>query len=104
VLDDDEWNAAIIEFPELNDPETNFRYDLRSANAYMEPGKNRDGYFDNVAICKQFERLFKLLKHKTIFKNHKIVLLVDNARTHSEKKYDNTLLFKKSGTNCPYDN
>ncbi len=32
------------------------------------------------------------------------MLLVDNAGTHSAKKYDNTLLFKKSGTNCPYDN
>lgn len=38
-LDDDEWNAAIKEFSELNDPETNFQYDLRSANAFMEPGK-----------------------------------------------------------------
>lgn len=69
----------------------------------MEPGKNKDGYFDNEIILKQFERLFILLKFKTIFKNHKIVLIVDNARTHTAKKYDCMNLFKKEGTNCPYD-
>jgi hypothetical protein len=69
----------------------------------MEPGKNKDGYFDNEAILKQFKRLFILLKYKTIFRNHKIMLFVDNARTHSAKKYDKNMLFKKKGTNCPYE-
>ena len=41
--------------------------------------------------------------HYDIYKNNKIILLVDNARTHSARKYDKSLLFKKSGTNCPYD-
>ena len=44
-----------------------------------------------------------MLKFKTIFKNHKIVLVVDNARTHTAKKFDRNLLFKKAGTNCPYE-
>ena len=44
-----------------------------------------------------------MLKFKTIFKNHKIVLLVDNARTHTAKKFDKNQLFKKAGTNCPYE-
>lgn len=69
----------------------------------MEPGKNKDGYFDNETILKQFERLFKMLKYKRVMKNTKKMVLVDNARTHSAKKYDKTLLFKKPGTNCPYD-
>ena len=30
-------------------------------------------------------------------------LLVDNARTHTAKKYDLNLMSKKSGTNCPYE-
>ena len=98
-----EWNEAIHIYPELNERGSCFDCDERSANASMEPGKKKDGYFDNSAILKQFERFFIMLKFKTIFKNHKIVLLVDNARTHMAKKYDKNLLFKKAGTNCPYE-
>lgn len=102
-LSDDEWSEAVTAHPELLDDELDFNYDARSANASMEPGKNHDGYFDNTKIIKQFERLFILLKFKTIFRNNKIILFVDNARTHSAKKFDRDRLFKKSGTNCPYD-
>ena len=56
-----------------------------------------------MTVLKQFERLYKMLEFKTVFKNTDKVLFIDNARTHSAKKYDKTLLFKKSGTNCPYD-
>jgi hypothetical protein len=38
-----------------------------------------------------------------VFKNTDKVILIDHARTHSAKKYDKNLLFKKSGTNCPYE-
>jgi hypothetical protein len=102
-LSEEEWKQAIADHPHLLEEDENMRYESFSADAYMEPGKNKDGYFDNEIILKQFERLFILLKYKTIFKNHKIVLIVDNARTHTAKKYDSTNLFKKEGTNCPYD-
>ena len=52
----------------------------------MEPGKNKDGYFDNMKVLKQFEKLFKLLEFKTVYKNTGIAIFVDNARTHSVKK------------------
>jgi len=95
-LSSEEWQEAITAYPELNNKEgQNFEFDENSANASMEPGKNKDGYFDNEAILKQFKRLFILLKYKTIFRNHKIMLFVDNARTHSAKKYDKNMLFKK---------
>jgi len=102
-LSEEEWENASNQYPELEEPGSCFDTDNHSANASMEPGKNRDGYFDNKAILEQFERLFKMIKFKTIFRNNKIVLLVDNARTHTAKKYDKNLLFKKSGTNCPYE-
>ena len=101
-LSEDEYREAVRVNPELEEPDDRCEFDERSANASMEPGKNKDGYFDNKAILEQFERLFKFLKFKTIFKNHKIVLLVDNARTHTAKKFDKNQLFKKAGTNCLY--
>ena len=44
-----------------------------------------------------------MLKFKTIFKNHKIALIVDNVKTHPAKKFENTKLFKKAGINCSYE-
>jgi hypothetical protein len=102
-LSDDEMKDALKKYPELDSQDSEFVCDKNSANASMEPGKNKDGYFDNVTILKQFERLFKMLEFKTVFKNTEKVIFIDNARTHSAKKYDKTLLFKKSGTNCPYE-
>jgi hypothetical protein len=102
-LSDEEMSDALKKYPELREQDTDFACDSNSPNASMEPGKNKDGYFDNMAVLKQFERLFKMLEFKTVFKNTDKVIFIDNARTHSAKKYDKTLLFKKSGTNCPYD-
>ena len=47
-------------------------------------------------------KIFKLLKYNVIFKNHIIILLVDNASTHVMRKYDRFKLSKSPGTNCPY--
>jgi hypothetical protein len=86
ILDEEEWCNAIKAHPELhaNDPILN--YFSKSANALIEPEK--DNYFDNLIILRQFERLFILVKLKKDFINHKIEILVDNARTHSAKVYD----------------
>lgn len=102
TLSEEEYKMAIENHPELLDS-GNVTYENFSANAYIEPGKNRDGYFDNEIVLAQFDRLFKLLQFKTIFKNHSFDIIVDNARTHTAVKYDKMLLFKKEGTSCPYD-
>ena len=96
-------NDALKKYPELYVQDSEFVCDKNSPKASMEPCKNKDGYFDNMTVLKQFEKLFKLLEFKTVFKNTDITIFVDNARTHLAKKYDKTLLFKKSGTNCPYE-
>ena len=46
---------------------------------------------------------FKLIKFKKSFVDHKIEVLVDNARTHTAKVYDINLMNKSAGTNCPYE-
>jgi hypothetical protein len=100
-LDEKEWKEAVTENPSLLENDSFLNYEPRSANAWIEPGK--DCYFNNDTIIKQFERLFILLKYKTIFKNHNIVIIVDNARTHTAKKYDINLISKSECTKCPYD-
>ena len=91
---------AIIAHPELLESDPILNYFPKSANAWIEPKK--DNYFDNLIIIRQFERLFILLKFKKDFYNHKIEVLVDNARTHSAKVYDINLISKSGGTICPY--
>jgi len=100
-LEESEWNEAVEAFPHLLEKDPVANYEPRSANAWVEPGK--DNYFNNEVIIKQFERLFILFKFKTIFKNHKMVVIVDNARTHSAKKYDINKMNKAKDTSCPYD-
>ena len=39
---------------------------------------------------------------KKIFINHTIVTIVDNARTHTARKYDLSFLNKGEGTKCHY--
>ena len=72
-----------------------------SANAWIEPKK--DNYLDNQQIQKQFERLFIMLNYKRSFENHQTEVIVDNARTHTAKKYDPNSFNKKPGTNCIHD-
>ena len=100
-LDEDEWKEALKKYPELNQEDEFLNYLPNSANAWIEPKKNN--YFDNDAILKQFERLFKILPFKKCFKNCQFDILVDNAKTHSSKIYDIYQFNKKSGTQCIYD-
>lgn len=100
ALNESEWSNAIKVYPDLEVEDDFINYFPRSANAWIEPKK--DNYFDNSIILRQFERLLKLIKFKNVFVNHKIEILVDNARTHSAKVYDINLMNKSAGTNCPY--
>jgi hypothetical protein len=51
-LSDDEMNDALKKYPELNAQDSEFICDKKSANASMEPGKNKVGYFDNLTVLK----------------------------------------------------
>ena len=98
TLDSDEWNNAIREYPELvNDP----KFFPMSATAAIHPKKNN--YFDNEIILDQFERLFKLIKFKEAWKNHRIEVLVDNSRNHSALNVDINSFGKGRGTRCDID-
>ena len=52
---------------------------------------------------RQFERLLQSIKFKKSYVDHRIEILVDNARTHTSKVYGINLLNKSAGTNCPYE-
>ena len=99
-LNESEWKTATEKHPGLLKQDTKLNYYDRSANAYIEPKK--DHYFDNQTILKQFERLFIMLTFKKEFEKHQIEIIVDNARTHTAKKYLLNLFNKKPGTNCVY--
>jgi hypothetical protein len=101
MLDEQEWIQAVTAYPELNSDDELLNYFPRSANAWIEPKK--DNYFDNSIILRQFERLLKLIKFKKSYVDNQIVILVDNARTHTCKVYDINLMNKSPGTNCPYE-
>ena len=93
-LDEQEWNSAINEHPELDESQNQMSFFNRTASAWIEPGK--DCYFNNEDILYQFERLFKLLKFKKAYGNFEVEILVDNARTHTSKLYDLNNLNKHS--------
>ena len=42
------------------------------------------------------------MQNKKIVNNHTIVTIVDNARTHTTRKYDLSILNKGEGTKCYY--
>ncbi|CAF0955980.1 unnamed protein product [Didymodactylos carnosus] len=73
----------------------------RSATASIHVGQ--DSYFDNETVLEQFERLFQLIEFKEDFKNHKIEIVVDNARTHTAKSHSLQDFGKRIGTRCPVD-
>ena len=83
-LNEDEWKRAIEKYGTLATTD-NIDYILRTATASLNIGI--DGYFDNVTILCQFERLFQLIEFKENYKNHQIEVLVDNTRTHTAKPY-----------------
>ena len=43
------------------------------------------------------------MKFKKSFQNHKIEIIVDNARTHTAVNYDINNFSLKPGTKCPYE-
>ena len=93
-INEQEWNSAIKEHPELDESQNQMSFFNRTASAWIEPGK--DCYFNNEDILYQFERLFKLLKFKKAYENFEVEILVDNARTHTSKLYDLNNLNKHS--------
>jgi hypothetical protein len=100
-LNENEFKQALRKYPELNSTD-NF-YLKNSATIHLEPGKARDGYIDNELILEQFERLFKLLKFKKSYENKKIIIIVDNATTHTAREYTIKDFSMKSGTKCPVE-
>ncbi|CAF4154706.1 unnamed protein product [Rotaria sordida] len=99
-LSPSEYDKALEKYPEL-DEEQDIDCIERSASASMHVGS--DAYFDNATILTQFERLFKLLEFKECFNNHKIEIIVDNARTHSARTYNLSDFGKRISTRCPVD-
>ncbi|CAF4218138.1 unnamed protein product, partial [Rotaria sp. Silwood2] len=97
-LNEIEWMNAIKKYPDLL-YDTDLRYEKYSATITAHLGI--DAYFDNNIILLQFERLFKLLEFKEEYRNHKIEVLVDNARTHTAKEYNINDFGKGTGTRCP---
>ena len=96
-----EWRNAVMVYPDLEIDDEILNYFPGSANAWIE--QKKDNYFDNKVIMRQFEWLFKLIKFKRSFVDHKIEVLLDNARTHTAKVYDINLMNKSAGTNCLYE-
>jgi hypothetical protein len=95
-----EYEKALQKYPELGE-EQDIDYRERSATASIHVSS--DAYFDNSTILTQFERLFKLLQFKKCFSNHKIEVIVDNARTHSARAYSLLDFGKGISTRCPVD-
>mgnify|MGYP000156217473 CR=1 FL=1 len=81
--------------------DTELNYVERSATASIHIGK--DGYFDNMTILQQFERLFQLLQFKEAFKGHRIECIVGNAKSHTARSHSVFEFGKSIGTRCPVD-
>jgi hypothetical protein len=94
----DENKLAMNKYPDLKNDEF---YRKNSATLSLEPGIARDGYVDNQVILQQFERLFKMFKFKKDFEDKKLIIIVDNATTHTAKEYTISDFSMKSGTKCP---
>ena len=72
-----EYDKALEKYPESGN-EQDIDYIERSAGTSIHVSS--DTYFDNSVILTQFKRLFKRLEFKKCFNNHKIEIIVDNAR------------------------
>ncbi|CAF4543864.1 unnamed protein product, partial [Didymodactylos carnosus] len=77
-LSDIEFQEAVKKYPSLQQ-DTEVNYVKNTATGSINVGE--DNYFDNIMILRQFERMFQLLEFKTEYKNHRLEILVDNART-----------------------
>ena len=94
--------CKLRKYPDLVGEQKMVNYFENSANAWVYPTQEKD-YFTSETILTQFETLFKLIEFKKEFVGHDIEILVENARTHTAKKYDLNLLHKFPGGHCPYD-
>ena len=101
TLNDKEYQQALTLYPELADDVGDVTYVEKTATGSINVGY--DSYFDNSTILAQFERLFKLLRFKSEFKNHNIEVIVDNATTHTAKPYSLSDFGKSIGTRCTTD-
>ncbi|CAF3183466.1 unnamed protein product, partial [Rotaria sp. Silwood2] len=98
-LSEKEYEQATRAYPNLLSDSDDLNFNRFSATAGINVGEQ--GYFDNVTILCQFERLFQLLPFKKEYKDHDIEVVVDNAITHSAKEYNINEFGKGIGTNCP---
>ena len=99
-LSPDEWSAAVAQHPDLLE-DSCIEYIERSASGSIQVGPG--AYSDNEAVLSQFTRLFKMLPFKKAYKNNRITIVVDNARTHSAKEFSIEDFGMKPGTRCPID-
>jgi hypothetical protein len=83
-LNESEYKLALKKYPDLNNDTF---YKKNSASLFMEPGIARDGCVDNQVILQQFERLFKMFQFKKRYKDKHLIIIVDNATTHTCKEY-----------------
>lgn len=97
-LSENEWKQAVAKYKSLN-ADCDVNYVDRTATASINIGT--DAYFDNDAILGQFERLFQMLEFKQEYTNNQIEIIVDNARTHTNKAYSLQDFGKGIGTRCP---
>ena len=95
-----EWSAAVAQHPDLLE-DSRIEYIERSASGSIQVGPG--AYLDHEAVLSQFTRLFKMLSFKKAYKNYRITIVVDNARTHSAKEFSIGDFGMKPGTRCPID-
>ncbi|CAF2236240.1 unnamed protein product [Rotaria magnacalcarata] len=98
---DAQYGKAVKKFPSLSSCDDVLIYIGNSATAGINVGI--EGYFDNGTILSQFERFFQFIYFKQDFKGHDIVVVVDNAHTHSAREYSINEFSKGIGTKCPVD-
>ena len=99
-LSQTEYEKALEKYPELDEPEDiNYIERTASTSAHV----SSDVYFDNSTILTQFERFFKLIEFKECFKNHKIEIVIDNARIYSVRSYSLLDFGKGISTRCPVE-
>lgn len=98
-LTQNEFELACLTYPELKE-NSNMFYEREASAEIVLNGEN---YFDNETILEEFDRLFKMIQFSEALKDHSIEILVDNATTHTSKKYSINDFRKAEGYNCPVD-
>ena len=96
-----EYRNTVKQFPSLSKSDDVLNNVRNSATASINVAV--DDYFDNETILSQFERLFQFISFKEDFKGHQVEVVVDNARTHSMRKYSINEFGKRIDTKCPVD-